>query len=227
MELLGVEADHPDWPIDGISLLPWIRQANQQGATGVAAPIRRSKPIGMQWSDQTAWIDNEMKIVDVLSRGITPGQGCKMEKPYSGQTAKGPFLYNLTADPTESIDLKSKLPDLYSKMLGEARAFLASVAHSRENETHCDAKPPTPAPAPGNCTFEPDTGGFGSDRSKLTVADAGACCSACWAEPSCTVAVFYQGVCQLKDETKPRKSVAGHVACRARPTLTPLGHGRV
>lgn len=103
MDVFGVASDHPDWPIDGISLMPFVEAASgEPGAMRAHLPTRRDKPIGFWWGGAKAWIDNDMKIV---AGSIGPGQGCAMEPPYTGvdEKALGPFLYNLTADQVRAL----------------------------------------------------------------------------------------------------------------------------
>ena len=68
-------------------------------------PRSRAKPIGFWWGGAQVWIDNDLKIVQ---GSLSPGQGCVAEAPWASANASDvlPLLFNLTADHTESVDLK-------------------------------------------------------------------------------------------------------------------------
>eukprot|EP01052_Picozoa_sp_SAG31_P008181 SAG31_NODE_407_length_16049_cov_46.312915_5_plen_101_part_00 len=94
----------PSWAIDGISLLPLIRQAARELASEVRQPLQRitsdrkllvatrSKPLGFKVGTQEAWIDNDWKILAYPHKGQ-----CKtLLPPYDtpGATERT-FLFNL------------------------------------------------------------------------------------------------------------------------------------
>ena len=99
LDVLGVASDHPTWELDGVSLMPFITESVAE------IPRSRAKPIGFWWGGAQVWIDNDLKIVQ---GSLSPGQGCVAEAPWAGANASDvlPLLFNLTADHTESVDLK-------------------------------------------------------------------------------------------------------------------------
>jgi hypothetical protein len=227
LEAYGVAPDDPQRPLDGISLLSFVGDGPQ--------PLRRDKPIGFWWGDSVAWIDNDIKLV---GGGISPGQGCSLEPPYTA-SSQGPYLYNLTSDPTESVDLRTSAPALYASMLAALSAWTRNVSASAAlNGCPAPAPPgPTPpAPPPGpvgtNCTFEQGICGFGSDDHQIADVSLQGCCDACRTHPTCTVAVFEEGkrgtttegTCHIKIETKSGRDCAGYWTCRAR-NVTRMGLG--
>merc|ERR1712039_989015 len=90
-------------------------------------------PFGIGLGKSAAWIDGNLKFATMLS----PGQGCTYEAPYTAKTSSGPFLYNLTSDPRESVDLKKSYPELYQHMLSSYEAWKTSVGNSTEEENLC------------------------------------------------------------------------------------------
>lgn len=220
MEAFGVSSDHPDWPLDGVSLMPF---ANGQH------PTRRDKPIGFWWGDQKAWIDNDLKLVE----NVTPGQGCVLEPPYTKASDSGVFLYNLTADMAESVDLKTTMAPKFASMTTAFEVWSASVTASAKLN-NCGGSGPSPpapgppAPIPSNCTFERGAWGYGGDSVDVDALTRQGCCDACRKMPLCTLAVFKEAsqvhkgqpsVCHLKadeDPSKRKTDGAGYWACRAR-----------
>jgi len=137
VDALGPDAasPHPDWPLDGISLLPIIDQIVQQPA-GSRAPSR-PKPLGWvtqhapggkvphrTMSMQLAWMDNDMKLF--------ASRTSELENfSYS--------LFNITVDASEKQDLGALMPDVMARMNDELQLWLASVAKSRtEAENNCN-----------------------------------------------------------------------------------------
>ena len=127
MELLQVDSDTPTWPLDGISLLPFLRNA-----TAAIGP--RPKPIGISWGGQTALIDNAWKLMS------TPAKGqCTFQEPYASmKTLEDFYLFNLDDDYHEIIDRKASEPERLATMKRDLDAFLASIQNSQQNETLCD-----------------------------------------------------------------------------------------
>ena len=132
------------WALDGISILSWIE--------GAEFPSSRGKPIGLIQHDgagegtSAAWIDEELKLV------LNPGAGeCGwIDGNYSDASAAGMYyLFNLTADPRESVDLKHDpaYASTFATLQAAHVAWTASVYTSRSQETLCDDKGP-PAPTP-------------------------------------------------------------------------------
>ena len=125
MELLGVTSDNPTWPMDGMSLLPYI---------GEHTTLPRPKPLGFSWGGLRVLIDNEWKL---MSRPV-PGQ-CTYQEPYAsmGANLSDFYMFNVVEDYHELHDLKAVQPSRFSKMRAQLEAFLSSVNHSQVHETHC------------------------------------------------------------------------------------------
>jgi arylsulfatase A-like enzyme len=137
MELLEVESDHPDWIMDGISLVP-IVQGHED------AP--REAPIGFSWGSQQALIDGTMKLIYKPSAGQ-----CDFQEPYSSMKSLDDYyLYDLASDFHEMNDLKHTQPDEYQRMLRLLNNFRLSLNHSQYEETKCAGVAPgyTPPPMP-------------------------------------------------------------------------------
>eukprot|EP01050_Picozoa_sp_SAG11_P005770 SAG11_NODE_419_length_9648_cov_6.815478_7_plen_383_part_00 len=148
LDILGLKrpAEFDSWALDGISLLPWIRNAEAD------MPATRGKAIGLIQHDgagagtSQARIDEEMKLV------FNPGTGeCSwIDSNYSDSSAAGQwYLFNLTSDPRETHDLKARLPQLFSQLKTAHQAWARSVQLSRSTETLCDPAGPTPPSPPG------------------------------------------------------------------------------
>merc|ERR1711998_739300 len=140
----GMKHPHPTWYSDGMPLLPLLK--------GDLPPTSyRTRPIGFAQGDQVAWqndtgADGVWKIIYKPEKG----QCEKFLPPYGSMKNKaGPFLFNLTADPTESVDLCAKESDRCAGMKAAMNAFVSSIEHSRVYESQCKAGGPSPGPAPG------------------------------------------------------------------------------
>lgn len=215
LEAYGVEPDHPERVLDGVSMLPFVDGP---------VPVARSKPIGFWWGGNQAWIDNDVKLV---AGDITPGQGCTLEPPYT--SAKGPFLYNLTSDTTESVDLSKSNPALFASMSAALATWVANVSASAAENGCGGTGPAPPAPPPGppappspawaNCTFEVGVCGYGDDLDLLHGLSRQQCCDACRARSGCDVAVSNDnGDCHIKDPAavKEGRPCKGFASCHAR-----------
>merc|ERR1712137_156752 len=152
LDLLGIQHPHPEWAADGMSLLPLL-----QGA--VPPTTSRSKGMGFRLGQQRAWqqdfgAEGVWKIIEKPNKG----QCAVFSEPYgSMKSLAGPFLFNLTADGTESHDLCGKLPERCEAMRKAMAEFSDSVDRSKVEESQCEKGPsPSPSPAP---TPVP-TGGF-------------------------------------------------------------------
>jgi len=143
LDLLNVSHPHPEWASDGMSLLPLL--------TGDIPPTApRSKPIGFSAGGQQAWqVDSGADGVWKLIYNGQKGQCDTFLPPYGNMTTgrKGPFLFNLTADPTEDIDLCSKEVARCNSMKVAMQRFVASIDDSRVNESEC-ARGPSWVPPP-------------------------------------------------------------------------------
>jgi arylsulfatase A-like enzyme len=163
LDLLGVSHPHPEWAADGMSLLPLL-----QG--DVSPTTTREKPMGFAVGKQRAWQqDFGIEGVWKLVQDPIKGQCADFSEPFgSMKSLKGPFLFNLTADPTESKDLCAKFADRCADMAKAVSDFSESIERSRVEESQCEQGSPTPAPTPI------PTGGFSlqtQDGLCLTVAE--------------------------------------------------------
>ena len=127
------------------------------------------------------------------------------------------FLYDLEADPAETVDLSQKLPRQLAKMKAGLAAWIEAVAVSRgPAETNCAAvapppSPPTPpapptpppsgpfTPTPGvtNCTYVTAKTMPRSRPIKARAGSAGACCGVCFDTSWCVAAIFEDGSCNM------------------------------
>lgn len=155
LDVVGITHEEPTWAADGISLMPFIRQTQEQTAVDVVA--NRTKPLGFQLGDQQAWIDNEWKVV----RNPSKGQCKTMLPPYTGSSAKGTFMFNLVTDPTESHDL-SKDPahaSRFATMTAALDKWIATITVSQVSESECaqagSGPSPSPSPSPGPSPMPP------------------------------------------------------------------------
>jgi hypothetical protein len=144
LDIIGVKHPHPDWYSDGMSLLPLL--------TGdLPASAHRSKPIGFAQGNQVAWL-NETASHGVWKIVYKPEKGqCDVFLPPYGnmKNKDGPFLFNLTADPTESLDLCEKEAQRCADMKAAMQDFVKSIDHSRVKESQCAAADPLPERASG------------------------------------------------------------------------------
>jgi hypothetical protein len=126
--------------------------------------------MGFAVGKQRAWqqdfgIEGVWKLVQHPHKGLCD----EFSEPFgSMKSLKGPFLFNLTADPTESKDLCAKFADRCADMAKAVSDFSDSIDRSRVEESQCEKGSPTPAPTPI------PTGGFSlqtNDGLCLTVAE--------------------------------------------------------
>jgi len=135
LDLLGLEHPHPEWKADGVSLLPLLRGT-------VPATSRREKGIGWHLNAQLAYqedfgAEGVWKIVQKPNKG----QCDDFLEPFgSMKDLNGPFLFHLTADPTESTDLCSQEKEKCDAMFKSMHDFRDSVDYSRQEESGCEAK---------------------------------------------------------------------------------------
>jgi len=89
--------------------------------------------------EQTACIDNEIKIVESPAKGQCDWNDDN-QKPSYIHGSQAIFMFNLTADPTESSPLgKEKHGPLYGKYTKLMDRFKQSVTRSGETESLCIA----------------------------------------------------------------------------------------
>ena len=81
MALLGVESDHPNWAMDGVSLLPLLTAdalSSSSSPPSLTVDTPRSKPLGLQWAGGSAIIDEHGRY-KLMSK---PNQGqCDFQPP--------------------------------------------------------------------------------------------------------------------------------------------------
>lgn len=120
VEVAGLAASGPPRPVDGISLKPLFSEQLD----------RRERPIGFRHTDRTAFLDNNYKLLKANAR------------------QDNWELYDLAADPTESKNLISELPDLARRMKAEWKKWNASVDASGVGKDYPDGEvvPPDPGP---------------------------------------------------------------------------------
>jgi hypothetical protein len=213
MEVLGVQSSNPSWVMDGISLIPMLKN--------ITAP--RPKPLIFSWGGQSAVIDNEWKLMN------TPNAGqCDYQEPYSSMKSYDEYyLFNLNDDYHELVQLKDTEPEQYARMLGLYNDMLASIANSKTNETGCGkpsppAPPAPPAPPSSTCQWYPNSGLNGSDIAMRTgVSSREECCGICVATHNCVAADLNGDKCHLKS-TFDRIVRAGSTACVPPTTITEL-----
>ncbi len=125
LDVLGLSHPQPDWAKDGVSLAPliddptWTRPAE--------------KFLGFELGNQRAVIEGEMKLLVSPSNGQCGWETASKYNPKS----KGPFLFNLTADPTESEPLNDQQPDVVKRLQQVMDNFASSIENSQANESGC------------------------------------------------------------------------------------------
>ena len=149
LELLGRgdTRKHPDWPLDGRSLVPALRGAAAErpaplgwfclwpltagdagadcpagpGVAPASAPANFSTPGGQP---QAAWMEGPLKLVACRNAG----------KAWVWR------LFNVSADPRERADLLPANPGVADAMFLRFAAWAASVGESRAGESVCAAQ---------------------------------------------------------------------------------------
>jgi arylsulfatase A-like enzyme len=154
LELLNVSRAHPDWPLDGLSLVPaltgratvregplgwlcaWPLSVDDAGAdcpnaTQNASLLPPSFPPADNFTlpgnqRQAAWMEGDSKLVGCL--------GADTKRWYWR-------LFDVAADAAEEKDLLQAQPETADAMFRRFSAWLASVASSRANESQCSNQP--------------------------------------------------------------------------------------
>ncbi len=101
LDALGIRNPVGDRPVDGVSLLPFIRGESDE----------RPRPIAFQTRQMYSLNDNRYKLV-------SPDKGASWE------------LYDIVADPRESIDLANELTDIVQEMRGTFETWRRSCEMS-------------------------------------------------------------------------------------------------
>jgi arylsulfatase A-like enzyme len=107
LDYLGLAAEGPP-PIDGLSLRPLVDGTWQE----------RPSPIGFEYGNMAAWLDNRYKLVALLQGG-----GVKR--------AVKLLLFDIQADPKEQNDLAAEQPERVRSMHEALEAWRASCQRSR------------------------------------------------------------------------------------------------
>ena len=133
MSMLHVDSDHPEWSMDGISLMPYLNHVLQYN---VSLPRPSDTPLIFKWGTAEALIDNNWKLLSGSKRDFQ-GQ-CDFQKPYSlFQKFDEYYLFNLGEDYHELHDQKMNEPDRYNAMVKTLENLKASIVESQQKETGC------------------------------------------------------------------------------------------
>lgn len=127
-DLLGLPEDIFVKPLDGVSLKPLL--SDEIGA--------REQPIGFRFQKQSAWVDNNWKLVTT-----NRDKDNKFE------------LYNLKEDPHEQKDLAQANPEQLEKLKTAYQAWDASVESSFAGKDYADGKLTEADPDPHYWTVDP------------------------------------------------------------------------
>ena len=100
-DIVGVEISTYDRPFDGVSLMPYINEVTRQ----------RSEPLAFSFQEQEALIDQQFKI-------------------YSDDGGENFFLYNLSVDPAEQVNLAQQEPEKMKHLVSLWRNWKTSVEAS-------------------------------------------------------------------------------------------------
>lgn len=120
LEITGVDHPAPKRPLDGISLMPLLRQQL----------TARNKPIPFRHIGRAALVDNQMKL---LTNKLSSG---KFE------------LYDLEADPAETNDLSQQRPELFRRMRRQLLEWSESVDASFAGKDYPGGKVDPSEPEP-------------------------------------------------------------------------------
>jgi hypothetical protein len=134
LDILGMQHPQPDWAADGISLLPLITTLGVNGTRLADRSLRPSQhPLWFQLGTQAALIDNAWKLLENPKNGVCPRANGSAVK------SKSIALYNLDADPTESVDLSTDPAhaELFRNLSARLDAFQQSVSWSAVHESQC------------------------------------------------------------------------------------------
>ena len=117
-DILGVQPP-TDRPIDGISILPLVRNSSQH----------RDKPIPFAFRITDGF---ESSFSAVLN-----GDRFKLIVKYKDRKAERFSLYNIVSDPAETVDLSREHPEVVEAMSRELQSWLKSVEKSGKKEVGC------------------------------------------------------------------------------------------
>lgn len=111
IDVLDLDIPNQPQPLDGISLLPLIKEGMQQ----------RNSAIGFNIQDQRAWMNDRYKI-------------------YSSNEGNTIELYDLVNDPSEQYDLSTQMPEKAQKMKRELEEWLASLQRSADENDYSNSQ---------------------------------------------------------------------------------------
>jgi arylsulfatase A-like enzyme len=127
-DFLGLD-DRSLKPLDGLSLRPLI-EGNLTG---------RPAPIGFEFGNMAAWLDNRYKLVALLTGGgperdedgkpADPAEKTAA-RPGGVKSVVGLWLYDIPADPREETDLAAEKPELVKSMSAALDAWRRSCRQS-------------------------------------------------------------------------------------------------
>ena len=126
LDYLGMPHPHPEWYSDGESIRDLIDDV----------PGYKGRRGHLVWKlqKQVAVLsaDGRYKLIK------NPGKGqCNWESiPYHGE---GPFLFDLSKDPTETVPINSKEPAMENELQMAMDKFLYSLEYSQTQESQCKA----------------------------------------------------------------------------------------
>jgi arylsulfatase A-like enzyme len=114
IDCLGLPRMRPQ-PYDGISLRPIIAGEMTQ----------RSQPIGFEYGNMAAWLDNRYKLVALLKDA--PSSDARAPRKEITKV----LLFEVSTDPREERELSTENPDTVKTMLAALEAWRASCLRSR------------------------------------------------------------------------------------------------
>jgi len=140
LDILKMAHPNPSWAADGVSLLPRILDPSTDNQ-----PRSSTAPLCFSLGQQLACVDNDWKIVENPAKGQCDWNDNGKKPPYGD---KGPYLFNLKSDPTESMPLNSEEPELFQKYSAYMKAWKVGVEASQQTESTCEPPSPLPSPTP-------------------------------------------------------------------------------
>lgn len=131
MDLLNVKSDNEDWPIDGISMLPYLREVGDNRNTHRP----QEAPLTFWYLNTSAIVDNKWKLVHSPELGI---RNCPIQPPYDSMVVENEyFLFDLDTDRHEINDLKLVEVDVFIRLRQQLNDFKKSANYSQHFETGC------------------------------------------------------------------------------------------
>ena len=164
MDLLQVESNNPEFAMDGISLLPLIKEASEKAekhvrlqlaatednndpVVGAGVPVESTStptvvslerpsdtPLTFWFKESMAVVDNDWKLV----YNPQPGQ-CLQQRPYilPSTYMNKFFLFNIKDDMHELYDRKDEFPEIFAHLMSKLNEFKKSVEYSQQVEVGC------------------------------------------------------------------------------------------